>query len=532
MRVQALDIGTWIYPDSEIIEENVQVELDSARNGDACFQILTDLTTEKGTTVTWSLEGADAHIGVEVSELRPVLVKYNSGAVNYNAIDWENVKDFVVRKAPYEVYDLTRPISDGMLWGGTGKTAFFVQLNVDTEETSGEKQLILKLTVGTETVDVQIKLRVHKAVLCDPEYSPYSMAYWPIAPSISYIHKVERFSEEYYHYVEMNLKQMKNMRCNHVQLPTPIPVKDDEGKIIDFDFSECDRYAEIALNLRFRYINSGFIAKWKAWRDNKFYLKWDMDTEVETMEAYRQLCIYFERTKEFIERHHLENTYWQSFVDEPQLENSVAYKALACVSKKFLPNVKIMDPVETPNVVGSCDIWIVKQAVYEKYKELYDTLMEMGEKLWVYSCGFPANKWMNHIIDLPLSATRLIIWEGIKRGMDGFLHYGYHDFQEGMDTMYDTNFGRIFQKEMRYFPPGNHGVIYTDGKVIYDSVRAHVQRISAAEGELLMKLRETDKDLCTEIINRVCTTFEIYTDDSGKVEEARRALLDELDNII
>ncbi len=532
MRVQTFDIGTWIYPDSEITEQRDNISLDSARNGDICFQVLTDVSSPKGTHVKWNLETPCEGITVRVYELRPVLVKYNSGAVNYNAIDWENVKDFAVRRAPYEVYDLTREIDDGRLWGDTGKTAFLVRLDVAENATVGEKQFAIRLQVGDEEAKVQVQLHIHKAVLCDSATSPYPMGYWVIVPAVCYNHKVERFSEEYYHYVEENLKQMKDMRCNHIQLPTPIPVYDSEGKLTDFDFTECDRYTEAALKLGFRYINSGFVAEWKAWRDTKYFLKWAPDVLVESMEGYRQLWIYFQRTKEFIERHGLQDKYWQSFVDEPQLENSMAYKALACTCRKFLPDVQIMDPVETPNVVGSCDIWIVKQEVYEKYKEQYDELMEMGENLWVYSCGFPANKWMNHIIDLPLAATRLIIWEGIKRGIDGFMHYGYHEFQEGMNPMYDTNFGRIYQKEMRYFPPGNHGVIYTDGKVIYDSVRAHVQRISAAEGELFLRLREKDEASCNAIIGQVCSTFKEYTQDSAQVENARKALLKTLDTMI
>ena len=69
-----------------------------------------------------------------------------------------------------------------------------------------------------------------------------------------------------------------------------------------------------------------------------------------------------------------------------------------------------------------------------------------------------------------------------------------------------TNFGRIFQKEQRYFPPGNGQVVYSDGKVLYDSVRAHVHRTAAAEAELLMALRAKDKEACYEIIDGVCTT--------------------------
>ena len=85
---------------------------------------------------------------------------------------------------------------------------------------------------------------------------------------------------------------------------------------------------------------------------------------------------------------------------------------------------------------------------------------------------------------------------------------------------------------MRYFPPGNAFVIYTDGETIYDSVRAHVHRISAAEAELLLKLREYDENACNEIIDSVSTTFEEYVSDSETVEKARKELLQKLDSYL
>lgn len=529
MKLQTFDIGTWLYPDSEVQEYNNVIDLDTARNADVCFQILTDMKCQKDTAISWSMDIVDETIEAVMHELRPTLVKYNSGAHNYNATCWEAVQDIVVRQAPYEVYELTRPIKDGKLWGETGNTALFVRLNVSKEAAVGKKQYVLRIQIAEETADVIINLNIHKAIVSDVEESPYAMGFWFSPAAAEHSHKIERFSEEYYAIAEKYLVQMKNMRCNHIQLPTPQPIRNEEGKIVDFDFTECDRITEMALKLGFQYINSGFIARWLQWQASEFYLYWDTETSAESFEGYLQILAYIRRTKEFIARHNIADKYWQSFVDEPQLNNSMAYKALSSIFRREMPDIRLMDPIETPNVVGSCDVWIVKQAVYEKYKEQYEVLQSMGEKLWVYSCGFPANKWMNHAIDLPLAATRLINWQGIRYGMDGFLHFGFMEFFEGMDPMYCTAFGRMYQKELRFFPPGNGFVVYTDGEEIYDSVRAHVHRTSATEAELLMKLREYDKEGCFAIIDRISTTYEEYVSDSKQVEDARKALLDALD---
>ena len=172
MKFQTYDIGTWLYPDTELDSCQSEIFLDSARNSEADFQLLTDCKCPKGTKVDWSLQNAEEGISIIVSELRPSLVRYNSGARNHNAIDWDNVKDFAVRRAPYELYDLTRPIDDGALWGDTGYTGFFLRVMVGKEVAHGKKELLLKLNIGEEALEVKIHLSVHKAQNCDAKDSP------------------------------------------------------------------------------------------------------------------------------------------------------------------------------------------------------------------------------------------------------------------------------------------------------------------------------------------------------------------------
>ena len=40
MKIKTFDVGTWVYPDTEITECDNTISLDSAKNADACFQVL------------------------------------------------------------------------------------------------------------------------------------------------------------------------------------------------------------------------------------------------------------------------------------------------------------------------------------------------------------------------------------------------------------------------------------------------------------------------------------------------------------
>ncbi|MBQ9545490.1 MAG: DUF4091 domain-containing protein, partial [Clostridia bacterium] len=164
-------------------------------------------------------------------------------------------------------------------------------------------------------------------------------------------------------------------------------------------------------------------------------------------------------------------------------------------------------------------------------KSEFDAQIANGNTYWFYSCGFPAGKWMNHVVDLPLSATRLELWMGIYYGMNGFLHWGYMDYSAKMDPLYDTNLPLLFRGQLRYFPAGNAAIVYACGGKLYQSLREHNVRLSAAEAELLIRLRSRDRALADSLILSLCTDFQTYTSDPEKILSARKKLLDALDSL-
>ena len=187
-----------------------------------------------------------------------------------------------------------------------------------------------------------------------------------------------------------------------------------------------------------------------------------------------------------------------------------------------MTGVIINDPVECTNLGGAIDVWVVKQSTFEQYLEDYKKLQEMGEEMWIYTCGFPANKVMNRVMDLPLSASLLPMWMCYKYGCHGFLHWGYHchNKEERNDTCY-----KVRDKK---FPAGNAHVVYIgeDGPVY--SVRGHLQRKGAQDNELLNILGKKDKQRALDIIETVCRTFDDYETEAFVIDNARHELLEAL----
>ena len=49
-----------------------------------------------------------------------------------------------------------------------------------------------------------------------------------------------------------------------------------------------------------------------------------------------------------------------------------------------------------------------------------------GEEMWFYTCAFPAGAIMNRSMDLPLTASRAVMWMGALYRLSGFLHWGFN----------------------------------------------------------------------------------------------------------
>ena len=197
----------------------------------------------------------------------------------------------------------------------------------------------------------------------------------------------------------------------------------------------------------------------------------------------------------------------QCLVDEPQFPNSMSYRALSGICRKCMPGVVINDPVETTDIQGAADIWCVKQAVFDKYREDFRRLQRMGERLTVYTCGYPAGKWMNRATDLPLLAGRLVFWRCVQEGLEGFLHWGYNAYA-GVDPLrHNCYAGRdpfrfsCYYRVPKCLPPGDGFIVYPgENGVPWNSLRAHLQRSGAED-------YETDPALLESVRREVLEAF-------------------------
>lgn len=524
MKISVFSENTWIYPDMSIDEENASVNLDVARGGMVCFQVLTDLEAADEAEIE-ICAGLMPGMKITVYQLLPVCVDRNSGKDSLTG-PYEDVADFATRKAPFLVYDAMREIENGRLRGG--RLALFVRIETERQCVIGEKRFSMGIKAAGENAAIDVEVCVHKAEIPVLQNAGFGMVNWLNVSEICRQHGIDAVSPEFDEVLAAYIDNEIEMRNTQLQLPSGVPVRDIKGKVTGFDFSLAVRVGNMALARGFQYVMGGFVARFKIWDEPTHYLLWDRDVSIATHEGYRQLKLYFTEAARVMKENGWEGRYMQTLVDEPQFPNSDHYRILSGICRKFLPGIPIHDPVESTRLDGSLEIWDVKQAVYEKYFDEFQALQELGEEMWLYTCGFPAGKMMNRVMDLPLSASRLPMWLCVLYGCKGFLHWGYnvHTARPFEATCYMPD---IEHPEVAY-PAGNAHIVYPGKNGPMYSVRAQLQRAGAEDAELLMQLMDFLPEKAKKIIKSVCRNFSDYTFDGNDIDAARRELLCELDD--
>ena len=529
MNYQIFSANEWVYPDTLITEQNT-AQLYSARGMDTCFQVLTDHVITPGERVCVT---ADLPAGgcVTVDQLLCAHVGENSAATTMTTTDYESVKHCVTRRAPVDVYEVCRPLDRNpvLTVSGGGRAAFYIRVNAAADAEPGVYEGSIAITVGGEVLSLPVSLKLYETVVPPLADAAFHMVNWIYYDRLAAQNGVALYSDEYRAVLRAYLENELDMRNDYLMIPSGVPVRNAEGRVVDFDFSGAAFVGEMALEMGFRYIMGGFVARFEVWDEPEQYLLWDRGVGTSSVEGYRQLKLYFTRAWECVCRNGWQDHYMQCLVDEPQFPNSQSYRALSCIARSRMPGVKIHDPVETTEIGGAIDVWAVKQAVYEKYIDTYRALQEMGEEIWLYTCGFPAGSMMNRILDLPLNASRLPMWLCSKYGAKGFLHWGYHLHNpEGPgETCYRIEDGRAY-------PPGNSFCVYNgydfdpEDRRPYYAVRGHAQRLGAYDCELLTQLRARDAAQTDALIERVCRGFDDYDPSAQALDAARIALLEAL----
>lgn len=500
--------STWLYPDSKV-EGVKQKRVSIAKNGHAAVQLL----IKGDEKFIFSIESTSRSIAIKAFKEKEVCVNENTAATLMTTQNWDECKDYVTRKAPFSVYDALIPIKTPS-HHNEKTTALFLEFKALSNARCGihKAEIVIK---GEKTrVKAYLELNVIREVLPSVYESGFGVFDFISFDNIEKDHHAEMNGTRYWNFYKKHVALLLEMRSSHIMLPPGNPLYSD-GKLAGFDFTACEKAGNIAISLNAPYVVLSPISHWKEWDDCEYYAFWNQEKDTSDEDVYFELSMYFSALAAVVKKNSWQERLYLSLADEPQSANCQNYRILSAIARKYLPGVKIIEAIEATNLGGSLDIWVPKQETFEHNKEKFRRLQENGEKVWFYTCAFPAGRAMNRSMDLPLTVSRLVLWMSVSYGLSGYLHWGWN-FYIGSDVFNSA----CCPHKGALLPAGDAHIVYPLKNTILRSVRYEVQKL-AAEEVVLMKMLEKRGIDVRSIISEVSKDYKNYSSDGESVSRIR-----------
>jgi hypothetical protein len=521
MQYHVVSANEWLYPDIQIPSEPTHnADLHVARGGRTALQILLR-SVVAGAPVFVTATG---DIVPEVYQLIDVNVAENSGPPCSTITPDQPTPDYVVRKAPYRVYEALRPVEDGDPSRGETE-AIYVSYRVPLHTEPGDFSLSVRIDVGGEIAEVSVHITVHKASV--PELGHLRVTNWFSLSHIARHHELEPWSEAHWGMIRQYAQMMRRGRQTDFIPVAPERQPIGDGKW-DFDFSRTERMIRLFLDEGFTHIECPHFSGHD--RRKEATATFVIDVEGQTVsstshEAYVYFAQYLTAWREFLQRNGWYERAIQHIVDEPPIEEFDNYKILAGIVRKFLPGVPIIDALGDPRLDGAIDIWVPLSDSYENVIDDFEAHRERGDTIWFYTCCAPSGFHLNRYIDTELLRTRLLHWGNWRYRIDGYLHWGLNQIIEEQHPFENTTPPHGPYHDF-HLPPGDSHIVYPGESGPWSSVRFEAMAMGIEDYELLHGLADRDEAQADALCAQVMRSFTDYNADVPTFEAAHRAVLE------
>jgi hypothetical protein len=521
VQYHVLSADEWLYPDTPMPDSPSQaIDLDAARGARTGFQVLLRGLKE-GAPLEISFDG---RVSPEVYQLVDVNVPENSGPPCSAIPPDKPTPDYVVRKAPYRVFEALRPLRKGDTARG-GTDALYVSFRIPPDAAPGRYDGKMRIQTGSGPADIAVALTVYAARV--PENGRLRVTNWFSTAHMARLHGVEPWSEAHWALLRQYARMMRRGRQTDF-IPAGPEVKKAGPASWEFDFTRTERMIRMFLEEGFTHIELPHIAGHDRRKDAvaRFVVNVDGKPVPGTShEAYEYLSQSLRAWAGVLRRNGWYGIATQHIVDEPSPKDFDAYRIMAGTVRKFLPGVPLIDALGNPGLDGAVDIWVPLSESYEKEKEAFEAHRRRGDTIWFYTCCAPSSRHLNRFIDTELLRTRLLHWANWRYRLDGYLHWGLNQIIPEQDAFENTCPPHGPYHDF-HLPPGDSHIVYPGKDGPWSSVRFEAMASGIEDYELLRAVADRDPKLADEICTQLVRGFTDYDATVKGFQTVHRRLLE------
>ena len=517
----------FLYTDSKIADGKKEIKISVAGNSYATAQILINA---KGNIKAEWFTDSKSFAKLQIFKLIPVYVDKNTGSSTTDSVVPQGtIVEYAPKFAPFYVYDAMEPVTDEIIVNENGLVALYLRWSTAEINSGLYNGKIILTDTNDDKTEIKTELNVTNAVI--PKNETFRVTNWFDIEVMATFHDIKEWSEEHWQQIEKYGKLMREAHQTDFWLPKNIfTYKKDFNGNYTFDFSITERLIKLYLSLGFKYIEGPMMLYRKSWEHADFYIKIDGEAvPALSDDAYEFMKDFYTQLYDFLKKNGWEKIFFAHVGDEPQKYCTKDYRVLSGQIRKWMPGVKIIEAVETPELDGAVDIWVPKSDRYLTYKEEFDRKMARGEdEFWYYTCMFPGGHYLNRLLDQELLRTRYLHWANYVYGFTGYLHWGLNIYKLlNGNGVFTGACDRPDGVRMQLLPAGDTHIVYPLGKQVLRSVRLEMMRAGCEDYELIKLLEQKDKKKADEIVGKCVRSFTDYEKDVDIFEATHRELLEQ-----
>ncbi len=527
--VRLIDEVQELYPDTNAGQPAKQLTVHAARNTIAGAHVL--ITGLRGSeTIRFSETGSSGSLtsGIRWYRMIDVPVAENTG-LDRNTEKYSGmINPYVIRRAPFRIYDPFRPVSSPIAADSTS-VALRMEVPVDSTLAPGEYIHRISVDVGDLIESLEFVVVVHRALVPPLARSTISYINWHNLDNICKAHGVEKWSEPFWNMLAKYAQTMARGRQNAFWfLWNDFFTFDSAGNVSVFRRNLLERYIRVFLQAGFKTIHGAPFVNRRSWTSDDMLLgvRAADGKEVDAVsgKGKRMISQMAQRIIAVMKENQWDEQWLQGVFDEPTDEFVDRYKELVSVLRALKPDIQILEATMTVQVSGVVNVWCPQVQEYQANQEFFEKRKAAGDKVWVYTCLSPGGPWLNRLLDEERLRQVYIGWACAKYDLQGFLHWGgnFHTAKPFEELVRP-------HIEGQFLPAGDSHILYPLPEGPLSSHRFEAHRIGMEDYELLAQLKTHDALRAQQIIALVLQGFDKYSKDVTTYRTARQLLLDAVD---
>ena len=520
-----------VYPDTKVSDGADEYAGDTPRGVPAGVHVLVT-GLKSGQPVAWSIvqDGATEQPATNVYRLVDVPVEQNTGLTSRTEAWDKKENPYVVRRAPFRVYEVLEPVERTAQADEAGVLALRIEVPVGAHERPGPRAYEIRLRAGEWSRALRWRLTVYAATV--PPVHPGSPGYtnWFSTGLMAQRHDVTPWSEDHWRMIGQYADLMHRGRQNTFIIRWADFFENDETGRPSINRDRLRRYVRLFMDRGFTMLEGGHLAHRHEgdWNSDRLDLTLT-GHDVTSDEGKEDLHVILREIRSALLELGLPPMilYVQHLSDEPTDKNAEAYRALAAQVRLDLPHTRIFETTMSQALVDSVDIWCPQVQEYEAHRGFFIERQEAGDGIWVYTCLIPGGPWLNRLLDQERVRPVYLGWSLVHYHLDGFLHWGLNHYRSGVDP-YQQSVVPHGTGAPNFLPAGDSHVVYPGADGPRSGLRFEAHRIGLEDAELLTLLRARDAEGAARIIDLVFRSYEDYERDFAVYRLARRRLLEAL----